>query len=259
MINEINCRKSIRQYKEIPISEEHMKLVKEVINDVQLLHKNTSDSLTEVKIINRGEKFDKVFILPYFGIVKSPHYMLFTSEKNEESYENIGFIGEQIVLKLTELGIGTCWIGMPLKQKEIVKMFDLKDNTFPIILIAFGYPSEEIKPVNERKRKKMHEIFSGKMHKKYKSIAQALQAAPSAMNKQPWKVIIKNDEWHYYIKKKNGVIKDINNKLNKINAGIGLSHILVEGAKTGNVVKFKKLKTEDNLEGYDYITTINFQ
>lgn len=73
-----------------------------------------------------------------------------------------GIAGQNLVLKATELGLGTCWIGWfdPKKAKKALKL--------PIgykveILIAMGYPDEAPSP---RPRKDFIDIISYNEYKK---------------------------------------------------------------------------------------------
>lgn len=65
---------------------------------------------------------------------------------------------EHIVLKATDLGLGTCWVCNfdPQKVKEVLH---LNDNIEPIVLLPLGYPLDEYEAdPRSGKRKSLDEI-----------------------------------------------------------------------------------------------------
>lgn len=258
MISEIEKRKSVRKYEAKPISKEDMNIVKEAINDVQPILSKMHKVEYNIIIIEDGEKFSDSF-KTVIGRVKAPHYLLIVSEEKEDYLENAGFIGEQVVLKLAEKGIGTCWLGsIANKKNKIRKIVKMDDQLTPIIVVAFGYPEEELKPIEKRKRKKLDKIFTGNIEKEFLPIAKALQVAPSALNSQPWRIFINDNVWNFYIKPRKGVLKNPYGHLLKIDAGIGITHILAEGTKKGYIINFSQSKIVNKIENLEYIITIRF-
>ena len=55
---------------------------------------------------------------------------------------DMGIALEHMVLRATEMGLGTCWIGW-FKEKNIKKILQLPKDWKIISLIALGYPKEE--------------------------------------------------------------------------------------------------------------------
>ena len=53
-----------------------------------------------------------------------------------------------MMLKITELGLGSCWVGSFYIDK-IYEMFNLENNIVPVVLLPFGYIAENNEP-NER-------------------------------------------------------------------------------------------------------------
>ncbi len=70
---------------------------------------------------------------------------------------DLGIAMEHMVLKATELGLGTCWIGW-FHEKKIKKILEIPQTIKIIALLGVGYPKEEdITPA--KKRKPLEEIF----------------------------------------------------------------------------------------------------
>ncbi len=61
---------------------------------------------------------------------------------------DLGMAAENILIKATELNIGTCYLGVypnEEKTKMFNELFGVKDNNFVFGIIALGYPLEEFK------------------------------------------------------------------------------------------------------------------
>ncbi|MBU3161403.1 nitroreductase family protein [Clostridium frigoris] len=244
MMQAIKLRKSIRKYKDVDVSPEHLQNIKTIINGAKHLFNNIP---MEVLLIEDGSKITDTFkgLISKYTKVKAPHYLAFTSEIQEGHLENIGFIGEEIVLMLTELGIGTCWLGSAIKQDLFKTIFTVKENQNYIILIAFGYPLEPLKPVTTRKRFDKSKIITGALDTQYETIVQSIIDAPSAINSQPWKLAINNNKFDLFLENKNILTKKILKDTNHIDIGIGLSHLYNSAIELGYKIELKKASHKD--------------
>ena len=244
MLQAMKLRKSIRNYKDEDVSPEHLQKVKTIINEAKHLY----DSIPmEVLLIEDGSKITDTFtgLLSKYTKVKAPHYLAFTSELQEGHLENIGFIGEQIVLMLTELGIATCWLGSAIKQEVFKTIFTVKEKQSYIILVSFGYPVKPLEPVATRKRLDKSKVVTGAYDNKYEIIVQSLIDAPSAINSQPWRLSIKNNKFDLFLENKNILTKKMLKDTNHIDMGIGLSHLYSSSIELGFTVELKKTSHTD--------------
>lgn len=55
-------------------------------------------------------------------------------------------------------------------------------------------------------------------------ILEMVRWSPSAVNRQPWRILFKDDVWHFYEKKDRGYESDKTGDLQKIDVGIALCH-----------------------------------
>lgn len=79
-------------------------------------------------------------------------------DKNKlRAVRDLAFATENIVLRATELGLGTCYIGWMDKDK-IKRLFDLPDRYVAPYVVLVGYPAEESE---ESSRKSLDEIILG--------------------------------------------------------------------------------------------------
>ncbi len=251
MIKSINSRKSIRNYRDRTVSVEDLLKIQTIIHEAKPLFDHIP---MEVFLIEDGEQIKATFkgLIGKYTKVKAPHYLAFTSETLEGHLENIGFIGEEIVLRLTELGIGTCWIGGAIKQEIFKTIVKVQPKQNYIILVAFGYPVDRLKPVMDRKRLDKSELVTGSYENQYEPIIQALIDAPSAVNSQPWKLYINNNKFDLYLQNKSILTKHMLKDMNHIDMGIGLSHLYNSAIELGYKVQLKNT-THNNIGRSSYI------
>jgi len=63
---------------------------------------------------------------------------------------DIGIAGEHFVLKATELGLGTCWLGW-FDETKAKKVLGLPAGKRIEIMLAVGYPQDDLVPPRQRK------------------------------------------------------------------------------------------------------------
>ncbi len=265
LYNPIFKRKSIRNYSDKELSRGKLEEIQKYLNRLEGLYEKIE---TEISIVRRDDKIDDAIsgLIGNIGRVKAPHYIVSASEKESGYLENIGYRLEPLVLKLTDMNIGTCWLGSHFNEDELRKSLDLKDDFNIPAIIAMGFPKEENafrENPGQAKRKELPEIISGGMEnltEEWKTILDAVRLAPSAMNKQPWRFEIFKDGAHLFIDKKGDLAQKLANRfgnleeMNKIDAGIALSHVKIAGEYLDKEVKLES-KPEER-EDLEYIISI---
>jgi nitroreductase len=78
--------------------------------------------------------------------------------------------------------------------RDVIK---IKDNHEAVILVSFGYPKDEDNTIDKiikpRKRLEVSDILSGNTSKAWLYIMDAVRMAPSSLNSQPWRFLVKNN------------------------------------------------------------------
>ena len=225
----IEKRKSVRKYKAELLDKEILDKIQCKIDNIQPLFTDVAYSATIVP-----QKFPpKKHNAPYFLILRGT--------QSEKGLENVGFIGQQISLYLTELGIGSYF---RMGQPE-----NIGNGALPyIICIAFGKPDEPLlREKSEFKRKSLSEISNGNDKR-----LEYARLAPSGLNAQDWYFSASNGQIHCYRKKPNFLLKAIKNKLNPIDMGIALAHIY----ETSESFSFEQANFYPIVDGYIYVGTV---
>ena len=77
-------------------------------------------------------------------LVGAPQYLVLLSEKHPMAYLNAGYVMEDLILKLTEMNLDTCWL--TFAQSEDVKQALSIDSKLEVAAIAaFGYGKKTVK------------------------------------------------------------------------------------------------------------------
>ena len=222
----IRQRKSIRRYERAPLDGATLAKVRERIANVTPLYPKIDFSI---------EIADKTKGLLAQGSGASS-FLVFRGGQSPQSYENIGFIGQQMDLYFSANALGSCWLGMA-KPNE-------KGGLPYIISMAFGKPAEPPhRSLPEFKRKPLSEISEGDDGR-----LEAARLAPSGMNAQGWFFAAADGIIRCY-RKKPGLLAE---KLGCIDMGIALWHIASE---TENF-SFSKEPGAPERKGFIYVGTV---
>jgi len=226
----IRKRKSIRKYDFTPLDADTLEKVQALIDGVKPLYPEINYS---IEITNKTKGL--------FNI-KAPHYLVFGSEDREGSLENIGFIGQQLDLLLSESGIGTCWLGAS-------KPTEREASALPsVICMAFGKPAEPLyREISQFKRKPLSDVSEGNDPR-----LEAARLAPSAINAQNWYFVAENGKIHCYRKKTNALLGLVFNDMHVIDMGIAVCHIAEESEN----FQFAKVTDAPVKKGYVYMGTV---
>ena len=74
----------------------------------------------------------------YHGLmIEAPHYFAILTEPGEYDLENAGYVAEDLVLKLTDLDLATCWITIT-DPEEVGKRLRIPEGFRTAALVAFG-------------------------------------------------------------------------------------------------------------------------
>jgi nitroreductase len=153
-----------------------------------------------------------------YGFIKNPQgYILGSSTKETQSLFDYAFVLENIVLYLTTLGIGTCWLGGRFRKQEAMSHLSLAEHEIIPAITPIGYPQERrrlkermVRTILQAKKRKredqlfFYERFGQPLGDRSGEFRQALhyvRVGPSAQNKQPWRLVFSTDlsQVHFYI------------------------------------------------------------
>ncbi len=185
-----------------------------------------------------------------------------------------GYAFEKLVLYAWSLGIGTTWIGGTMKRELFEQAAGLSQGEMMPCVTPLGYPAKKHslretvmrKGVGADTRKPAESIFfdgawdHGLPSEKQAAIADLIEMvrwAPSAVNKQPWRVVVSGHDFHFYEKRDKGYVSEKTGDLQKIDVGIALCHFMMGMEERGDdprlVIDDPGLEVPENVE---YIATV---
>ncbi len=185
-----------------------------------------------------------------------------------------GYSFEKLVLYAWSRGIGTTWIGGTMKRELFEEAASKKAGEMMPCVTPLGYPAKKrsLKEIMMRKgisadtRMPVDKLFfdgdlstplSDSKKEEMADIIEMVRWAPSAVNKQPWRIIRRDGRWHFYEKKDRGYVKEATGDLQKIDVGIALCHFILGAEEKGLPVKVSiadpGIDIEENME---YIASV---
>jgi len=259
LYNAIEKRISIRKYENEIFDDKTIKVIKEKILNIKPID---ADIKIRLDLIDAKP----VGIGTLYGLAKinAPYCIVAITEIKNGYMENIGFIEEQLVLELTDMGIGTCWLGT-YNDKKIREMLNLNENQKITNVISLGYSFKQKNFFNDvfrnlvgRNRKKETELAYYRQWgsdvseylNKNQYIKQVLHMsilAPSSNNKQPVYLVFNENNVSFFVKnKKDG---EIINSSAELDAGIFISHFYL--CLKNDAIEVSFLKEKSPIKNYN--------
>ena len=127
----IEARHSVRAYKDLPLSEEIVRLLED-----ELMKLNNEGQLHIQLICNEPKAFQGT-MAKYGKFRNANNYLVMAGKKAEDLDESIGYYGEHLVLLAQTLGLNTCWVG--LSYSKVPGTYVLEEGEKIACYIAIGY------------------------------------------------------------------------------------------------------------------------
>ena len=127
----IEARHSVRAYKDLPLSEEIVRLLED-----ELMKLNNEGQLHIQLICNEPKAFQGT-MAKYGKFCNANNYLDMAGKKAEDLDERIGYYGEHLVLLAQTLGLNTCWVG--LSYSKVPGTYVLEEGEKIACYIAIGY------------------------------------------------------------------------------------------------------------------------
>jgi hypothetical protein len=157
-----------------------------------------------------------------YGFIKNPPaFLIGASEDGPLCLEDFAYRFEQLILEMTGLGLGTCWLGGTFNRSAFAQKIAAEKGEILPAVSSLGFPSPEdpqagclsgqMLPARERLAWEtlfFDETFAAPLSAEASGAftlpLQMVQAAPSASNKQPWRILKQGKRWHFYMQRSKG-------------------------------------------------------
>ena len=128
----IEARHSVRAYKDLPLSEEIVKLLED-----ELVKLNNEGQLHIQLICNEPKAFQGT-MAKYGKFRNVNNYLVMAGKKSEDLDERVGYYGEHLVLFAQTLGLNTCWVGLSYSKVPRTYVLDKDEKIACYIAIGYG-------------------------------------------------------------------------------------------------------------------------
>ena len=245
-IDTIKSRSSIRTYSNTPITPELRGKINSIIS---VKRKGPFGSEHQFALIDTSdEDLAELGKLTTYGLIRGAK-LFFGGfcEPDDKTVIDYGYCFQDALIKLTALELGTCWLGGTINRGSIAKALSVPQRLIIPAVSPVGKGKAK-RHMGDRLARKMikaagrkppetlfftHSTTGGitplNMNEISNTIAQVLNSvhiAPSASNKQPWRLIIDGDIIHLFWdfdEEYNRTIETFN--IQALDMGIALYHI----------------------------------
>ena len=178
-----------------------------------------------------------------YGVIKGAgSFLVGAMDRGHRDMEDFGYLFEQIILFATELEIATCWIGLTFARGPLADKVNLQSQETIPAVTPLGYSAKRRSifdavtrtTLGSAKRKPWENIFFDKswdtpLDKSYagdyERPLEMLRLAPSATNKQPWRIVKDNGMFHFFLQRAAGYEKMTSAAdLQRVDMGIAMCH-----------------------------------
>lgn len=268
----IKARHSVRTYKPESLPKDLKTKLSSYAKDI----KGPFESEVRLELVDDIDITEKASgKIGTYGVIKGAKaYIAGVMQKGENCEEQLGYSLEKLILCAVSLGLGTCWLGGTFKRSEFASLVKPVENELIPIVTPVGYPNERRSIVESLmrvgagsdKRKPWNELFfDGSFDKplgkeeagKYTEALEAVKLAPSASNKQPWRIVKDGSAYHFYLKPTKGYGISKEYKIQKIDIGIAMCHFEMTAMENGIEGKWESISGIGNAgdEEAEYIVS----
>jgi nitroreductase len=205
----ILARRSVRRYDKELLSATTLATIRQIIVEARPL---VPENRFEVTVRDDVVRRDLVALLGAYGrLITPPHALVPSMAGESHVLEDLGYRVEQIVVRMTALGIGTCYIGTLADEDKARATLGLTGQVRIGALVAFGRPAmapggraintlirsalgRNVRP--DLARFFFQETFDNPIDppEHLLPLIEAAACAPSACNAQPWRLLWR-DGW----------------------------------------------------------------
>jgi hypothetical protein len=215
----IKQRFSCRAYQDKSISEEHQRLMKEFLDSNHIGPFGTRSRFTLIAATESDRRSLKG--LGTYGFIKNATgFIVGAIENGQKNLEEYGYLLEHAILYATDIGLGTCWLGGSFTKSSFAEKINVRSTELVPAVTAIGYIGDgTIVSGLIRKRAGAIQRLPGEQLFFDRKFGQAITTteagvyavplemvrwAPSASNRQPWRIVRYGNAWHFYLQRIKG-------------------------------------------------------
>lgn len=136
----VEQRRSIRDFKDRDVSADQLEEIRGYFQGCRRLDPELS---MDIQFYDSAIQKKLEGIAGYKGfVIGAPHYILVLSEAAGHYVENAGYACEDLLLKLADMGLDSCWLTFRDAQ-AMKEALCIESELSPVALLAYGYGKRE--------------------------------------------------------------------------------------------------------------------
>lgn len=154
-----------------------------------------------------------------YGIIKgATGFYVGATNAEGEHLEDFGYLMEKLILYATDLGLGTCWLGGSFTKTSFAKKLNATLREIVPSVVSVGYIAKNPGYIDKLIRKgakadtrlgwdklffesSFSNPLSSEKEAQYASALEMVRLAPSASNRQPWRLVKEGNRWHFFLQR----------------------------------------------------------
>jgi hypothetical protein len=229
----------------------------------------------EFTLISLDEISDRKLKLGTYGFIQGARYFIVGQIiPSQAGFIDYGFSLENLILELTGMGLGTCWLGGTFDRGEFAKAILKKEGRVIPAITPVGFAM-----ANRGLGDRMIRLGAGSKNRlpwkrlffdgssgsplafpaghPVQQILDAVQIAPSASNNQPWRIISEGHLFRFHIARKPGYQKAFRQvDMQIIDMGIAMSHFDRVARENKRYPEWKISPGIPAFEGWEYVISV---
>jgi hypothetical protein len=224
---------------------------------------------------------ENMFSTGSYGMIRGVRFYLsaLTAKDARRCWEDIGYALEATVLYATALDLGTCWIGGIFDRKHFGRSLGMGDGEILPAVVAVGRPAEK-RSLRDRlvrwsakgdmRKDPAAVFFSNDWQTPFRyadsppwaTVLENVRLAPSASNKQPWRIIAKDGGFHFFLdrdKAYSAMMPHVD--LQRIDLGIAMCHFQLSAQESGLAGEWRSEEplVDETPANFEYIVSFAIQ
>ncbi|MBN2852862.1 MAG: nitroreductase [Clostridia bacterium] len=279
----IEKRTSVRTFQIKPLTEVDKLWIRQTIEEISK-EKGPFRNQIHFRLLNADPNKSGKPVGTYGLIKNAQSYITGVIPNSDDQLCDFGYLMEKIIIRLTGKNIGTCWLGGTFKRENFKEALTVKEGYIIPAVVPVGYAMDSRSSVEKAMRlfaksnsrqdwsqlfflsdfdtpleKEEHKNEIGNLTDAFESV----RLAPSASNKQPWKMVLdfeKSNVYVYINENPNYSGNKMGFKMQRIDAGIALYHFEAIAKENGinGEWEFNIPSVKVPSENYQYIATYHF-
>lgn len=242
----IRRRRSWRTYDGRPLDDAKKALLQAFIDSLE-----PPPFLSQIRLALVDEPAGKAGVKGTYGVIRgATTFLVGAVPQGPKSLEDFGYQFEAAILYATDLNIGTCWMGGTFSRAMFGERIGLGAGEVVPAVSPLGYRADKRGVVDalfrfsagSAKRKPWQELFferdcatplTSASAGAFAEPLEMVRLAPSAANKQPWRLVMDGDAFHFLLERAPGFAGLWAVDLQRIDMGIAMCHFELSAREAG--------------------------